>query len=152
MLQVSTENAASCLLLDLLEEANVYGVSRPWGNAYISHLRALAPAWRISSAVPPHGLPWSAYLMGDALRAMISRKSVLFTRDEQLLITGPEPPSAEAMLSSLENGTRTPGSALVIQSMGPYSFHTTCLARKLWETISGGAHKLPLSSIMFSEG
>ncbi|KAJ6470294.1 hypothetical protein DFH09DRAFT_1380817 [Mycena vulgaris] len=142
MLQVSTENAASCLLLDLLEEANVYGVSRPWGSAYISHLRALAPAWRTSTAVPPHGLPWSAYLMGDALRAMSSRKSVLFTRDEQLLITGPEPPSAEAMLSSLEKGTRTPGSALVFQSMGPYSFHTTCLARKLWETISGDLARL----------
>ncbi|KAJ7181316.1 hypothetical protein C8R43DRAFT_269257 [Mycena crocata] len=108
MLQVSTENAASCLLLDLLEESAVNGASRPWASTFISHLRALAPMWRTSISAPPYGTHWAAFLMVEALVATKSRKPVLFTRDDQLLLCGPESVSAETLLSSLEATSGSP--------------------------------------------
>ncbi|KAJ6470296.1 hypothetical protein DFH09DRAFT_1221101 [Mycena vulgaris] len=146
MLQVSNENAASCFLLDVLETLDLCGVSRPWASAYISHVRALAPMWRISALTPPDGGHWAGYLMAEALRATSSRKPILFSRDDQLLLCGPDPVSPETLLAFLEGGTRKSASGIVHSSMIPYTFHITCLARELWETITGDRARLtPIS-------
>ncbi|KAJ6546669.1 hypothetical protein DFH09DRAFT_1367208 [Mycena vulgaris] len=142
MLQVSNENAASCLLLDLLEQLDVCGVSRPWASAYLSHARALAPTWRTSTLAPPDGGYWAGELLAEALRATNSRKPILFSRDDQLLLCGPEPLSLQALLASLEKATRKSPSTLVLSSMAPYTFHITCLARELWETLTGDRARL----------
>ncbi|KAJ7688867.1 hypothetical protein B0H17DRAFT_1067735 [Mycena rosella] len=145
ILQVSNENVASCFLLDALEQ-NSWGMSRPWASAYISHLRALAPMAGPSTVISPNRNIWAGFLMSEALSATGSRKPVLFTRDDQLLLAGSEPPSPEALLASLEMATRKSGTAPFFQSLGPYFFQITCLARQLWETITGDRARLnPIS-------
>ncbi|KAJ7681446.1 hypothetical protein B0H17DRAFT_1182032 [Mycena rosella] len=125
IIEVSTENAASCFLLDLLAQADVCGTSRPWASAYISHTRALTPMWRTSSATPAYASNWAGFLMIEALVATRGRKAVLITRDDQLILCG-EQPTAEALLASLEAGAAKPGTAPVFQAMRPYMFHVTC--------------------------
>lgn len=82
MLQPSTENAASCYLLDLLEQSihtpeslhsvlNVYtvdasGASRPWASAYMSHVRVLAPTLRGDNFSPPDAGHWAAFFVRDS--------------------------------------------------------------------------------------
>ncbi|KAJ7151770.1 hypothetical protein C8R43DRAFT_1004318 [Mycena crocata] len=146
ILQPSNENAASCLLLDILEQIDYDGSSRPWASAYISHVRALAPMWRTSVATPPDGAHWTGFLMSEVLLATKSRRPILFTRDDQELLCGPDPISAEALLASLEASAETPGSHILYQSMPPFMFQVICLARELWEAIAGDRARLkPLS-------
>ncbi|KAJ7456113.1 hypothetical protein FB451DRAFT_1372994 [Mycena latifolia] len=64
------------------------------------------------------------------------------THADQVLLTGPEPPAVEKLLASLESSSRTSGASLIFQSMRPYMFHVTCLARQLWETITGDHARL----------
>ncbi|KAJ6628179.1 hypothetical protein B0H10DRAFT_1991699 [Mycena sp. CBHHK59/15] len=147
MLQVSNENAASCFLLDILESMDSCRASRPWVSAYISHLRALAPGWRTTSLAAPYGGYWAGYLMAEALGATSSRTPILFTRDEQLLLCGVEPAPLEAVLASLEAPTRKSGTSVLFDCF-PYMFHVTCLARQLWETITGDRARLsPVSEV-----
>ncbi|KAJ7493923.1 hypothetical protein FB451DRAFT_1551216 [Mycena latifolia] len=155
ILQVSKESAAACFLLDVLEQLDSCGPSRPWAAAYISHLRALAPVWRTSVVSPPDGDRWAGYLMAEVLRATSRRKPILLspfvysTHGDQILLAGPEPPSAETFLGSLESSSRNSGTIVVFQSiLKPYAFHVTCLARQLWETITGDHARLS----HFSEG
>ncbi|KAJ7237045.1 hypothetical protein B0H12DRAFT_1238357 [Mycena haematopus] len=136
MLQASNENAASCFLLEYLEQSTGNSVlSRPWASAYISHVRALAPLWPQRTS-PVH---WAGFLMGEALISTRGRKPMLITHEDQLLLCGPEPPSQEAFLASLEAASSSNKSSvdIVVQSMKPFMFHITSLARQLWTTISG---------------
>ncbi|KAJ7117244.1 hypothetical protein C8R43DRAFT_1037753 [Mycena crocata] len=146
MLQVSNENAASCLLLDLLEQSDFSGASRPWASAYLSHVRALAPMWRTSTASPPLAGHWAGALFAEAFLATRNRKPILFTLDDQLLLTGPEPPPPDTLLASLEASAETPGVGVLLEAIRPYTLNVSCLARQLWETISGDHARLsPLS-------
>ncbi|KAF8197728.1 hypothetical protein K438DRAFT_1759853 [Mycena galopus ATCC 62051] len=133
--EVSNENAASCFLLELLEQSNSHGLSRPWASAYISHVRALAPVWRTS---PPYSSHWAGFLMAEALISTRSRKPMLITHEDQLLLCGSEPPSQQEFLASLEASlSGKTNTDLLFQSMKPYMFHITALARQLWTTITG---------------
>ncbi|KAJ7908357.1 hypothetical protein B0H13DRAFT_661050 [Mycena leptocephala] len=135
MLQVSMENAASCFLLDLLEQSDFSGLSRPWASAYISHLRALGPMWRSSS--PLYASHWSFSLMSEALLSTRHRKPILITHEDELLLCVSEPPSAEELLTSLQASVNEPGPEILFQAMKPYTFHITRLARQMWKTITG---------------
>ncbi|KAJ7119724.1 hypothetical protein C8R44DRAFT_878127 [Mycena epipterygia] len=147
ILQPSNENAVSCYLLDLLEQNNIWTgseawstASRPWASAYVSHVRALAPKWRASNFVQHDSGQWAGFLMGEALTSTRSRTSMLITLNDQLLLSGPEPPSLMAILTSLEDSTHKPG--LPLMPMQPYLFHATCLARLLSEKINGDYPRL----------
>ncbi|KAJ7480808.1 hypothetical protein FB451DRAFT_1556320, partial [Mycena latifolia] len=142
MLQVSIENAATCFLLDVLEQLDSPGPSRPWAAACISHLRALAPVWRTSALTSSDASHWSGFLMVEALIATGSRKPILFNRGDQVLLAGPEPPSAESLLGSLNSSTRHGGTDMFFQSLRPYLFHVTGVAQQLWETITGDHARL----------
>ncbi|KAJ7115425.1 hypothetical protein C8R44DRAFT_794633 [Mycena epipterygia] len=145
MLQPSNENAASCFLLDLLEQSDFCGGSRPWASACVSHIRALAPVWR-TAFTEDDANHWCGFIMGEALRSTKSRTAVLFTLDDQRMLSGPEPPSLEVLLASLEESAHKPGLSFVWSSMQPYMFHITCLARQMYETINGDyARANPLS-------
>ncbi|KAJ7480775.1 hypothetical protein FB451DRAFT_1446811 [Mycena latifolia] len=140
MLQVSNENAATCFVLDVLEQLDSSGPSRPWAAAYISHLRALAPVWRSSALTTPDGNHWGGFLCTDGRSApgdeqqetdsivaifipALNRRLIcvnVSTRGDQVLLTGPEPPSPESLLGSLESFSRHCGTALLLQSMKPY--------------------------------
>ncbi|KAJ7480651.1 hypothetical protein FB451DRAFT_152126 [Mycena latifolia] len=145
--QPSNENAAACYLLDCLEQSNFSGaVSRPWASAYISHIRALAPGWRASTYTASDASHWAGFLMAEAIMSTRTRSPILFTHHDQLLLCGPETPSLEAFLASLEAAAQKPGPALLWSSMKPCMFHISCLARQLYETINGDYARLnPLS-------
>ncbi|KAK7018459.1 Zn(2)-C6 fungal-type domain-containing protein [Favolaschia claudopus] len=144
ILQPSNENAASCYLLDLLEHCDFSGISRPWANAYMSHVRALAPIWRASNAfTASDGAHWVGYLTGDSLIAVTSRTPMLVTPNDQLLLCGPSPPSLEALIASLSKSTSI---SLLWSSFTSFLYHIVNYARQLIETISGDYARLsPLS-------
>ncbi|KAJ7655805.1 hypothetical protein DFH06DRAFT_1200944 [Mycena polygramma] len=146
VLQPSNENAASCYLLDLTEQSDFPGASRPWANAYMAHIRALAPIWRASGYITSDAGHWSGFLMTEALISAKSRTTMLVTHNDQLLICGPEPPSLESLLASLESSPHNSSLTSLWTSMKPYLFHVTSLARQLSETIAGDyARVTPLS-------
>ncbi|KAJ7694333.1 hypothetical protein B0H17DRAFT_465505 [Mycena rosella] len=148
MLHASDENAASCFLLDVLDQLDSCGGSKPWASASISHLRALAPIWRTSTPTSHANIHWAAFLMAEALRTTIHRKPFLFTLGDQLLLAGPEPPSADTLLASLEVRSGKSAIAILSQSMYPYIFHITCLARRLWDTLTGDhARLIPVTEV-----
>ncbi|KAJ7820335.1 hypothetical protein B0H14DRAFT_3147137 [Mycena olivaceomarginata] len=145
MLQPSSENAASCYLLDLTELDNLSSV-RPWANAYIAHVRALVPIWRTSGYITSDAGQWAGFLMTEALISARTRTTMLVTLNDQLLICGPEPPPLESLLASVENSPQSSGLAVLWTSMKPYLFHVTYLARELSEKIAGDYARVnPLS-------
>ncbi|KAJ6589264.1 hypothetical protein B0H19DRAFT_234778 [Mycena capillaripes] len=84
--------------------------------------------------------------MTEALISARSRTTMLVTLNDQLLICGPEPPSLEDLLASLESSAQNSSLSSLWTSMKPYLFHVTSLARQLSETIAGDyARVSPLS-------
>ncbi|KAJ7626991.1 hypothetical protein FB45DRAFT_920451 [Roridomyces roridus] len=149
LLQPSHENALSCYFLDLLDQCGggqpvgACSPSRPWGGAYFSHVRALAPTWRAAGCSRADAARWAGFLMADANMAMGRRTPILFTRDDQLLLCGPAPPSLEA---TLESAAKIPGLAMVWSGMLSYMWHVSSVGRELWENIIGDYARLhPLS-------
>ncbi|KAF8209188.1 hypothetical protein K438DRAFT_259439 [Mycena galopus ATCC 62051] len=118
ILEPTEENALSCYLLDLLEQLDSCGSSRPWAGAYILHLRALAPRWREGKYTAGDEARWMGYLMSDALLATARRMPMMVTLHDQLLLSGPEPPSLDSFLESLET-SKKPGLQLLWPSMKP---------------------------------
>ncbi|KAJ7484960.1 hypothetical protein B0H11DRAFT_2279609 [Mycena galericulata] len=161
MLQPSTENAASCYLLDLLEQsicrtsvlsvltvlaADFCGQSRPWASAYMSHLRVLAPALRGEYLHPSDAGHWAAVFMAEATLSNQRRTPMLFTLNDQLMLYGPEPSSLDDMFASLQVSTQIPALSLLWVYSAQYLFHIPCLARELSDTINGDyARVKPLS-------
>ncbi|KAJ7046034.1 hypothetical protein C8F04DRAFT_338444 [Mycena alexandri] len=138
MLNVSTENAASCFLLDTLESSNnPSGLSRPWANAYMSHVRALAPMWRTPNITPPQSANWAGFLMSESLLSTRSRKPILVTLGDQILLSGPESRTLEQFLAWIEASAEKTGAKILFDSMKPYAFHITHLLSELWQTITG---------------
>ncbi|KAF8209199.1 hypothetical protein K438DRAFT_1960932 [Mycena galopus ATCC 62051] len=83
----------------------------------------------------------SCYLL-DLLEQIDSCGSTLH---DQLLLSGPESPSLDSFLESLET-SKKPGLQLLWPSMKPYLFHVICLARQLFLEINGDYPRLsPLS-------
>ncbi|KAJ7243925.1 hypothetical protein B0H12DRAFT_1130107 [Mycena haematopus] len=144
ILQPSDENAASCYLLDLLEQCDFSGVSRPWANAYMSHVRALAPIWHVASEhTVSDRAHWVGYLMGDALISARSRTPLLVTPNDQLLLCGPAPPSLGDLIASLSKSSSI---SLVWTTLSSFLYHVIDMSRQLSETISGDYARLsPLS-------
>ncbi|KAF7368704.1 Zn(2)-C6 fungal-type domain-containing protein [Mycena venus] len=144
----SNENAASCYLLDLMEQSDFGSAGRPWANAYLVHARALAPIWRSSSFTATDASDWAGFLMGEGLISARSRTPLVVTPQDQLLLSGPEPPSLETLLASLEHSANDSSLSFLWVSMRPYLFHVTSLARQLFDTIAGDFARInPLSEV-----
>ncbi|KAF7338732.1 Zn(2)-C6 fungal-type domain-containing protein [Mycena sanguinolenta] len=151
ILLASHENAASCYLLDLMDQTHeIASAGRPWATAYIAHMRSLA-VWRTPPEVPwapsSSGFLWIAYLMCDCLISARSRTPPLVTAQDQLLLCGPEPP-LETLLATLEQSMNNPDVSLLWTSTKTYMFHITTIARELVEKITGDVPRdRPLSQI-----
>ncbi|KAJ7055640.1 hypothetical protein C8F01DRAFT_1158845 [Mycena amicta] len=146
VLQASNENAASCYLLDLMDQSDSSSASRPWATAYMSHIRVLAPLWHSAGYTATDAADWAGFLMGESLLSTRNRTTLLVTPHDQLLLSGPEAPSLEAMLETLEKASSNPSFSLLWGTMRPFLFHVPNLARILHETISGDYARLhPLS-------
>ncbi|KAJ6540321.1 hypothetical protein B0H19DRAFT_1175450 [Mycena capillaripes] len=145
IIQTSTENAASCYLLDLLEQSQFSVHSRPWASAFVCQLRALAPTWE-PSIMLRYSAHWAGFLMIEALTSTYHRKPILFTDEDQILLCGAAPQSAQDFLTSLEAFADKPGFNPLTQAMKPYTFHVIRIARQLWTTITGDhVRRSPLS-------
>ncbi|KAF8205216.1 hypothetical protein K438DRAFT_1818744 [Mycena galopus ATCC 62051] len=149
----SNENAASCYLLDLMNQSadDLCAASRPWATAYIAHVRALAPIWWTSShtAVGFGGFPrWTGVLVTETLVSLMNRTQSVMTPQDQLLLCGPEPPSLEFLLDFLERSAKDSSVDFNWASLRPYLFHVTRLGRQLHDQITGDvARSRPLSEI-----
>nr|GAT51929.1 predicted protein [Mycena chlorophos] len=144
MLQASTENAVSCFLLDLLEQMDFSGPSRPWASAYLSHVRTMAPRWHAVGFTTNDATQWAGYLMTEAIISASNRIPLLVTPHDQKMLAGPEVPALEAYLASLERLGRNMGTNLSVlwTSIRTYLYHTTILSRQLSETIAGDYPRL----------
>ncbi|KAJ7336277.1 hypothetical protein DFH08DRAFT_285472 [Mycena albidolilacea] len=135
-IDVSEDNAASCFFLDVLERLSA-ATTRPWAVAYVSHSRILAG--RREAAEPHDQLIWNGFIMSEALAATARRTPVLFTYNDQLLMSGSEPPPLEQLLQSLQGMFQASKkvSSVIFSAIRPYMFHVTLLARDLYEKITG---------------
>ncbi|KAJ6489903.1 hypothetical protein C8R45DRAFT_992103 [Mycena sanguinolenta] len=137
----SNENAASCYLLDLLNQNDLCSPdTRPWATAYLAHVRVLAPSWWTSSqaAFGFSGFPrWTGFLMLECLVSARTRTQLMVTQQDQLLLCGPEPPSLEIILDSLERSTKHSTVSFCWSSLRPFLLHITSLSRQLYDNITG---------------
>ncbi|KAJ6508832.1 hypothetical protein C8R45DRAFT_968923 [Mycena sanguinolenta] len=133
---VSANNAASCLLLDVLDRLNA-APSRPWAVSFVSHARILAAK---DFRRPGSHYRWNHFndfMFAEALAAMARRTPVLFTYNDQLLLSGSESPALEQVLQSLQ---------AMAQASKKNVLHVTRLARDLYDKISGDyARRHPLA-------
>ncbi|KAF7298460.1 hypothetical protein MKEN_01371100 [Mycena kentingensis (nom. inval.)] len=134
LLQATNENAASCYFLDMLEQVDFVSTARPWGVAYVSHIRVLAALWHSTGYTATDASEWAGFLMGEALISTRTRSPVLVTANDQLLFCGPEPPTLEAILSSLQKSAQNPSLSLIWTTTRPFMYHVITLARQLSET------------------
>ncbi|KAJ7474371.1 hypothetical protein B0H11DRAFT_2035169, partial [Mycena galericulata] len=142
MFQPSTANGASCYLLDILEQIDFCGTWRPWASAYMTHLRALAPILRDENFTANQAGKWAGAFMGSALISIRNRTPILLTLNDQLLLSGPEQPSLEQLLASLEASAGKPGQSIIWTSTTAFMCHIPCLARELFDTINGDYARL----------
>ncbi|KAK7052583.1 Zn(2)-C6 fungal-type domain-containing protein [Favolaschia claudopus] len=143
----SNENAASCYLLDLMEQSDFGSAGRPWANAYLAHVRALVPGWRATSSyTTADANEWGNFLMAEGLVSARSRTVVIVTPHDQLLLSGSEPQSLEALLTSLEHSANDSSLTFLWASTRPYFLHVTNLSRDLYDTVNV-ARLCPLSEV-----
>ncbi|KAJ7512851.1 hypothetical protein B0H11DRAFT_2182185 [Mycena galericulata] len=148
-LEASDYNAASCFILQTLEESFTSS-SRPWALACLSHIRTIAPSLTPTYAeMREKEARWAGFLMAEALAATLQRKPIFITQADQLLITGEEPPSLESILQFLRPMVQTSKKAaaqMVFSAIRPILFHVTRLSRELSLKITGDhARRLPVS-------
>ncbi|KAJ6600167.1 hypothetical protein B0H10DRAFT_2083516 [Mycena sp. CBHHK59/15] len=147
-LEVSENNAASCFILQFLERGQKTN-SRPWATAYVSHVRTLAATWDEADVNSRRAIGWAGYLMIEALAGVAQGKPVLITHNDQLLISGNEPPSLQELFESLQaslHASPHPAPNIRLRMLQPFLFHVTRLARQLSDTITGDyARRNPLS-------
>ncbi|KAF7290522.1 Zn(2)-C6 fungal-type domain-containing protein [Mycena indigotica] len=160
LLQPSAENAASCYLLDVIEQIDFVGPSRPWASAYLAHIRALAPHWHVVGFNGEDATQWAGYLecnlwsyfnlvaanknlqMTETIVSATNRTPLLLTPHDQMLLTGPVPPPLDAFLTSLEKTSKSTNSSVLWTSVRPFLYHVTNLSRQLSETIAGDYPRL----------
>nr|GAT52743.1 predicted protein [Mycena chlorophos] len=146
LLQPSNENAASCFLLDMMEQTEFSGPSRPWASAYVSHVRALAPHWHAVGFTAEDASQWAVYLMTEATASAVCRTPSLLTPHDQMMLSGPAPTTLDAYLASLEESSKNTNFSVLWTSLRPFLYHVTSLSRQLSETIAGDYPRLePLS-------
>lgn len=92
-------NAASCHLMDVLEVREGTATARPYGSAFVCFIRAMADSTDSTgkSALSNSSLHWSPFIMQDALVAESLLRAPLFTRGDQVSISGPSPSIDQAL-------------------------------------------------------
>ncbi|KAJ3994351.1 hypothetical protein F5050DRAFT_530425 [Lentinula boryana] len=145
MYNICIANAVSLVFLEFLE----YRASGKGGNvysaAYFHQLRQLSEDDFGNVEVAPYTpTAFSALLMGLAVCAATTGKSVPFTYNDELLLCGEDGTSLEQILNVLSPNSvvETP----IFDVMRPMCFHTIHLARDISETLTGAyARRHPLN-------
>ncbi|KAJ6450772.1 hypothetical protein C8R45DRAFT_1042752 [Mycena sanguinolenta] len=143
-LEPSEANAASCFILQLLEN-DKEATSRPWAVAFFSHIRALYDS---SPNMRTHNVAfWTGFLLMDVMETTLRRQPILVSHHDQLLFTGKDIVPLENLFGSIQSmmQVRKEQHLIPFAAMRAYMFHVTRLARELYETITGDfARRHPL--------
>ncbi|KAK4700205.1 hypothetical protein P7C70_g6042, partial [Phenoliferia sp. Uapishka_3] len=102
----SEESMAACHLLEMLEGRNDPKAGKPYGSAFVSHLRTLVDESDQGGAPQIMNMPlgWSALIMREALFAANAGRTSHFAAADDLLLCGPVPPSIdEALLETVDD-------------------------------------------------
>ncbi|KAJ6450778.1 hypothetical protein C8R45DRAFT_1042762 [Mycena sanguinolenta] len=99
-LEPSEANAASCFILQLLEN-DKEATSRPWAVAFFSHIRALydsSPNMRTHNAAF-----WTGFLLMEVMETTLQRQPILVSHHDQLLFTGKDIVPLENLFGSIQS-------------------------------------------------
>ncbi|KAJ3763282.1 hypothetical protein EV360DRAFT_66431 [Lentinula raphanica] len=151
MYNISITNAVSLGFLEFLEYMLMAGIgasgkgANVYSAAYIHQLRELSEDDFGNIEVAPYTpSAFSALLMGLAVCAAITGKTVPFTINDEYLLCGEDPTTLEQILSVLspDSVVATP----IFNVMRPMCFHLIHLARDISETLAGAyARRHPLN-------
>ncbi|GAA5894986.1 hypothetical protein JCM5296_000931 [Sporobolomyces johnsonii] len=147
----SEEAMASCYLLEMLEGRNNPKAGKPYGSAFVSHLRTLLDQADEPGApkVMNMSLGWSALIMREALYAANAGRTSHFTATDDLLLCGEVPSSIEAaLLETVDDVDVRDSVTLFFRPMRPYTYHCARLARECSDHITGThARRQPLDEL-----
>ncbi|KAI5480883.1 Zn(2)-C6 fungal-type transcription factor [Pseudohyphozyma bogoriensis] len=142
LVEASEDNMAACNLLELLEGRDPKA-SKPYGSAFVSHLRTLLDD---GTGVQNLSLGWSALIMREALYAVNCGRTSHFTATDDLLLCGPVPATIEAaLLETVDDVDVRDSVTLFFRPMRPYTYHIARLARECSDKVTGTyARRQPL--------
>ncbi|GAA5904462.1 uncharacterized protein JCM6883_006499 [Sporobolomyces salmoneus] len=154
LVQTSEESMASCYLLEMLEGRNDPKAGKPYGSAFVSHLRSLLdsddPA---APKVMNMSLGWSALMMREAIFAASAGRTSHFTATDDRLLCGDPPASIEAsLLETVDDVDLRDTVTLFFRPFRPYTYHCASLARALSDNVTGTfARKQPLDELFVTK-
>ncbi|KAF5346168.1 hypothetical protein D9758_009924 [Tetrapyrgos nigripes] len=144
----SPENAASCFLLDALD--NQYDSSNAYGTAFARQARALAEAW-YRHPQPSNSLfgtrklsaRWRSFIVFDAIAALHLDRPISFSPHDERVLCGHDSLSLKELASLLKQGCNGMQFYAYFPSI---VFQMTRLVREVYENISGPyARRNPLN-------
>ncbi|KAL1725145.1 phosphoribosylglycinamide synthetase [Schizophyllum commune] len=127
----SRENAASCLLLNILDIAHKPNTTLPWATAFVWQLRSLSDMAAIdatfdiwdASSRDLAGFQWRVALVFIAISAIKTGKNLPFSAEDEDLICGSKPVSVEDAFEQASSLSRRDAVVLLMQSVYTRSIH-----------------------------
>ncbi|KAL1742833.1 hypothetical protein HDZ31DRAFT_42390 [Schizophyllum fasciatum] len=122
----SPENAASCYLLNILDVTHVPESTMPWATAFVWQLRTLNENRVIESSfdigtdtVSRHiaSSQWRGTLLLTSIHAIKGGKTLPFSKHDEILICGPDPPSVDDAFVKATVLTHDLGSMIIMRSV-----------------------------------
>ncbi|KAI4519067.1 hypothetical protein K525DRAFT_206990 [Schizophyllum commune Loenen D] len=145
----SRENAASCLLLNILDLAHTPNTTLPWATAFVWQLRSLSDMDAIdaafdiwdSSSRDLAGFQWRVALVFIAISAIKTGKTLPFSAEDEDLICGSKPVSVEDAFEQASSLSRRDAVVLLMQSVYTRSIHI--MRDALAKIVGVRAHRKP---------
>ncbi|KAK4051509.1 hypothetical protein OIO90_004723 [Microbotryomycetes sp. JL221] len=148
LVQTNEETMACCFILEMLEGRKDARKGKPYGSAFVSHLRTLLDRNGEPGApkVMNMSLGWSALIMREALYASNFGRTSHFTAVDDLLLCGQPPESIEeTLLQNVDAVDVRDSITLFFRPMRPYTYHVARLARECSDKVYGTyARRQPL--------
>ncbi|KAI5893096.1 uncharacterized protein SCHCODRAFT_02574208 [Schizophyllum commune H4-8] len=121
----SRENAASCLLLNILDVAHTPNTNLPWATAFVWQLRSLSDMDAIDTTFdiwdsPSRdlaGFQWRVALVFIAISAIKTGTSLPFSVDDEELICGSTPASVDDAFEQASSLSRRDAVVLLMQAV-----------------------------------
>ncbi|KAM0786214.1 hypothetical protein ACM66B_007017 [Microbotryomycetes sp. NB124-2] len=154
LVQTNEESMACCFILEMLEGRKDPRKGKPYGSAFVSHLRTLLDRNGEPGApkVMNMSLGWSALIMREALYASNFGRTSHFTAADDLLLCGQPPESIEeTLLENVDAVDVRDSITLFFRPMRPYTYHVARLARECSDKVYGTyARRQPLDETYVS--
>ncbi|GAA5819949.1 hypothetical protein JCM10212_001557 [Sporobolomyces blumeae] len=155
LVKTSEESMATCYLLEMLEGRTDPKAGKPYGSAFVSHLRTLLDSADEPGAakVMNMSLGWSALIMREALYATNAGRCSHFTATDDRLLCGDPPVAIEtALLETVDDVDLRDTVTLFFRPFRPYTYHCASLARSLSDNVTGTfARRQPLDELFVAK-